>query len=107
MSTPGENALSAYLVAEREKFYRLAYSCLHHREDALDAVQTAVCRALERRASRSSPWNSAPRREGPRLAAGALSVLRRAAYRPTRTITLLGRTVMLLPTPRRGGWTSS
>ena len=48
MSTPGENALSAYLVAEREKFYRLAYSCLHHREDALDAVQTAVCRALER-----------------------------------------------------------
>ncbi|MCI8363242.1 MAG: sigma-70 family RNA polymerase sigma factor [Clostridia bacterium] len=55
MSTPGENALSAYLVAEREKFYRLAYSCLHHREDALDAVQTAVCRALERQDSLRSP----------------------------------------------------
>lgn len=55
MSTPGENALTAYLVAERTKFYRLAYSYLHHQEDALDAVQTAVCRALERQDSLRSP----------------------------------------------------
>ncbi len=37
------------------KFYRLAYSYLHHQEDALDAVQTAVCRALERQDSLRDP----------------------------------------------------
>lgn len=55
MSTPGENALTAYLVAEQAKFYRLAYSYLHHQEDAMDAVQTAVCRALERQGSLRNP----------------------------------------------------
>lgn len=51
MSIPRENALTAYLIAEQASFYRLAYSYLHHQEDALDAVQTAVCRALERQDS--------------------------------------------------------
>ena len=55
MSIPAESTLEAYLVAEQAKFYRLAYSYLHHQEDALDAVQTAVCRALERRDSLRDP----------------------------------------------------
>lgn len=46
-----EDALTAYLVAEQARFYRLAYSYLKNQEDALDAVQSAVCRALERQGS--------------------------------------------------------
>ena len=41
----------SYLIESQERSYRLAYSYLHRREEALDAVQTAVCRALERRDS--------------------------------------------------------
>ena len=55
MSTSGESALTAYLVAEQARFYRLAYSYLRHPEDAMDAVQTAVCRALERQDSLRDP----------------------------------------------------
>ena len=44
-------ALSQYLIAEQDRFYRLAYSILKNREEALDAVQTAVCRSLERQDS--------------------------------------------------------
>ena len=47
MPIPGENDLTAYLVVEQTRFYRLAYSYLRSQEDAMDAVQTAVCRALE------------------------------------------------------------
>jgi len=51
MATVKESQLEAYLVEGQARFYRLAYSYLQNREDALDAVQTAVCRALERRDS--------------------------------------------------------
>jgi len=40
--------LTAYLLEDQARFYRLAYSYLGSREDTLDAVQTAVCRALEK-----------------------------------------------------------
>jgi len=43
--------LEAYLIEGQARFYRLAYSYLQDKEDSLDAVQTAVCRALERRDS--------------------------------------------------------
>ena len=43
-----EKQLTAYLVENQARFYRLAYSYLKNREEALDAVQTAVCRALEK-----------------------------------------------------------
>ncbi len=43
-----EETLARFLVETQERSYRLAYGTLHNREDALDAVQTAVCRALER-----------------------------------------------------------
>ena len=39
--------LENYLIENQARFYRLAYSYLQNREEALDAVQTAVCRALE------------------------------------------------------------
>jgi len=40
--------LSNYFAENQARFYRLAYSYLREREDALDAVQSAVCRALEK-----------------------------------------------------------
>ena len=46
-----EEQLTTYLVENQARFYRLAYSYLHNREDALDAVQAAVCRALEKQDS--------------------------------------------------------
>lgn len=46
-----EEILTSFLVENQDRFYRLAYSVLHNREEALDAVQTAVCRALERQDS--------------------------------------------------------
>lgn len=50
-----EDALTAYLVEEQGRFYRLAYSYLKNREEALDAVQTAVCKALERQDALKDP----------------------------------------------------
>lgn len=43
-----EQQLTDYLVMDQARFYRLAYSYLKSREEALDAVQTAVCKALEK-----------------------------------------------------------
>ena len=40
-----EALLAAYLVENQDRFYRLAYSLLHSREEALDAVQAAACRS--------------------------------------------------------------
>lgn len=39
--------ITAYIIENHNKFYRLAYSYVRNREDALDVVQNAVCRALE------------------------------------------------------------
>ena len=41
--------------ADQARFYRLAYSYLKDREEALDAVQTAVCRALEKQRELKDP----------------------------------------------------
>ena len=51
MSHIRETQLTTYLVENQARFYRLAYSYLHNREDALDAVQSAVCKALEKQDS--------------------------------------------------------
>ena len=40
--------LEDYLIAEQAKFYRLAYSYLYNEDEALDAVQNAICQALEK-----------------------------------------------------------
>lgn len=37
----------AYILENQNKFYRLAYSYVRNREDALDVVQNSVCKALE------------------------------------------------------------
>ena len=50
-----EEVLTAYLVEEQGRFYRLAYSYLKDRDEALDAVQTAVCKALERQDTLRDP----------------------------------------------------
>lgn len=39
--------LIQYILENQERFYRVAYSYTRHQEDALDAVQNAVCKALE------------------------------------------------------------
>lgn len=50
-----EETLTSFLIETQARSYRLAYSVLHDREDALDAVQTAACRALERQDSLRDP----------------------------------------------------
>ena len=50
-----EEVLTTFLVEEQARFYRLAYSYLKNREEALDAVQIAVCRALEKQDSLQEP----------------------------------------------------
>ena len=47
MAKMRETQVTTFLVENQARFYRLAYSYLKNREEALDAVQTAVCRALE------------------------------------------------------------
>lgn len=39
--------LIQYILENQDRFYRLAYSYTRHQEDALDIVQSAVCKALE------------------------------------------------------------
>ena len=39
--------LVSYIVENQNRFYRVAYSYTRRQEDALDAVQTTVCKALE------------------------------------------------------------
>ena len=41
-----EESLTSFLIETQARSYRLAYSVLHNRDESLDAVQTAVCRAL-------------------------------------------------------------
>lgn len=48
MANSKKTELSDYLVENQTRFYYLAYSYLHTKEDALDAVQSAVCTALEK-----------------------------------------------------------
>ena len=53
--------LIQYILDNQERFYRLAYSYTRNQEDALDAVQNAVCKALEayesiRRAEAIKTW---------------------------------------------------
>ncbi len=50
-SVTKEETLTQYLVKNQAGFYRLTYSVLKNQDDALDAVQTAVCHALERQDS--------------------------------------------------------
>ena len=39
--------LIQYILQNQDRFYRVAYSYTRHHEDALDVVQSAVCKALE------------------------------------------------------------
>ena len=39
--------LIQYILENQDRFYRVAYSYTRHQEDALDVVQSAVCKALE------------------------------------------------------------
>ncbi len=39
--------LIQYILENQDRFYRIAYSYMRHQEDALDVVQSAVCKALE------------------------------------------------------------
>lgn len=38
--------LTAYIINNQDKFYRLAYSYVKNQDDALDVVQNTVCKAL-------------------------------------------------------------
>ncbi len=55
MTAMTEDVLETYLIENQEKLYRAAYGYLHNREDALDAVQSTACAALETRRSLRDP----------------------------------------------------
>lgn len=52
--------LIQYILTNQERFYRLAYSYTRNQEDALDAVQNAVCKALEPMNISETPARSKP-----------------------------------------------
>lgn len=41
-----ENKIINYIIANKQKYYRLAYSYVKNKEDALDIVQDAIVKAL-------------------------------------------------------------
>ena len=47
--------LTAYIVAHQEDFYRLAFSYVKNRDEALDLVQEAVVRALQKLSALRQP----------------------------------------------------
>jgi RNA polymerase sigma-70 factor (ECF subfamily) len=56
-----EQVLTQFLIENQAYLYRMAYSYLKHPEDAMDAVQSTACRALEqshtlRNPSAVRPW---------------------------------------------------
>ena len=55
MPTITDHSLESFLIENQARFYRLAYSYLKHPEDAMDAAQTSVCRAMERQSSLRNP----------------------------------------------------
>lgn len=55
MASMHEQALTQFLLTHQAYLYRMAYSYLKDQEDALDAVQTTACRALERCGSLRDP----------------------------------------------------
>ncbi len=55
MTAMTEDALETYLIENQERLYRAAYGYLRNREDALDAVQSTACAALEKRRSLRDP----------------------------------------------------
>lgn len=55
VSKAREALLADYVTREQARFYRLAYSYLKNQDEALDAVQTAVCRAWERQDTLRDP----------------------------------------------------
>lgn len=44
-----------YIVSNQEKFYRVAYTYVHDKDSALDVVQNAICKALEKYESLRNP----------------------------------------------------
>ncbi len=50
------NKIVTYILENQDKFYRLAYTYVHNKEDALDIVQNAVCQALEHYTDLRNPY---------------------------------------------------
>lgn len=51
MKRVSQEHLTAFIIENQERAYRLAYSYLKNREEALDAVQAAACKAIEKQGS--------------------------------------------------------
>ncbi|MEG1595986.1 MAG: sigma-70 family RNA polymerase sigma factor [Lachnospiraceae bacterium] len=47
MNKENREKIIHYIVENQNKFYRLAYSYTRNKEDSLDIVQNAICKALE------------------------------------------------------------
>lgn len=48
MRTQLYDKITAYIIENQNRFYRLAYSYVKNQEDALDVVQNAICIALDK-----------------------------------------------------------
>jgi RNA polymerase sigma-70 factor, ECF subfamily len=44
-----------FIIAQREACYRLAYSYVHNKEDALDIIQESICKALSKAKDLENP----------------------------------------------------
>lgn len=55
MSRTTNNALEDFLIKNQAALYRLAFSYLKQPEDAMDAVQTAACLAIEKQGHMRNP----------------------------------------------------
>lgn len=55
MSDATNNALEDFLIRNQAALYRLAFSYLKQPEDAMDAVQTAACLAIEKQGYMRNP----------------------------------------------------
>lgn len=49
------SVLEKFVVDHQESIYRLAYSYVHNRDDALDIVQEAICKAMNTKAGLRDP----------------------------------------------------
>jgi RNA polymerase sigma-70 factor (ECF subfamily) len=51
----GHDIITGFILENRDSLYRLAYSYVRNREDALDIMEDAICKALSRARSLNNP----------------------------------------------------
>jgi RNA polymerase sigma-70 factor (ECF subfamily) len=55
LKNKNHDIITEFIISNRESAYRQAYSYVHNKEDALDIVQAAICKALSSAKSLDNP----------------------------------------------------